>query len=790
MRHRALPFVFVLLLCSPLFLHAQVPGTVDTAKGDWYQQYPGLDFTEPQNFYAANSHTLYILFKGYLLRSSDAGVMWEKRDLPGCFTVNEAQFLNDTLGWLVGDKGAAYKTTDGGNTWIYVQTDWSAVDFRYVSFCSPTVGYISGYYSIVLKTTDGGDTWIPQNYYDLETIGAIAYVKAINDSVAWVMQYHAEGPDAILLYVHFTRTTDGGSTWNDTRNWVGSSGDTYRDFSDVVFCSADEASFYFGSWKFETQDGGITWDSTNTGYIYAVDSVRRFPDMFSCTTGWGTNTGGNIVFRATNADSLVWVQRNTPLGDTLITPIFYDFIDLDTGWCIREIGDSVLAVYQTTDGAQTWHVMSTHSIRTGSLQDVCFINPDTGWAVGTHGDGTGIVMHTTNSGGDWNVINSSKNASPMNDLHQVQFIDTLKGWALGDSIYQTTDGGVTWNVNTFFPLDSTRPDIKYIRVQFVDSLTGWVVRSDWLTYRTTNGGATWGLSHLADTSVDITIGKAVGENTFVSMGLLDSIPYEFRIIDADGHWQEFQIMPDTTGGGSYPSVPVVLTFLDTTRGWFMDANTDIFYTQNKGLTWKFLSGLNAWSPPTGACFVDTSDGWLLSTAKPTYGDPFTGDSINISPPGIIELTGDMTSGIPQGCIQEQMNGITFLGDSLGWAVGENLAIYHYYVPESARPHYAPMMVLSTPGLDFGTVRPGSSVIDSFIVYNQGTAPLYLWGAQIQNDSLDAFITVNILTGDSSARIMPGDSLIFTVAFNPQIAMPYYSTLYIYSNADTQLVRLK
>ncbi|HZV13580.1 MAG TPA: hypothetical protein VFA55_10225, partial [Candidatus Kapabacteria bacterium] len=459
-------------------------------------------------------------------------------------------------------------------------------------------------------------------------------------------------------------------------------------------------------------------------------------------------------------------------------------IDTLTGWCVRDVGDSVLTVFQTTDGAETWHVMGTHSIRSGQLKDVCFINPDTGWVVGIHGNSRGIVLHTTNAGGNWNVINSSKNGSPMNDLHQVQFLNSLTGWALGDSIYQTTDGGVTWNVNTFFPLDSTRPDIKYIRVQFVDSLTGWVVRSDWLTYRTTNGGISWGLSHLADTSVDITIGKAVGENTFVSMGLLDSVPYEFRIIDADGHWQEFQIMPDTTGGGIYPSVPVVLTFLDTTRGWFLDANSDLYYTTTKGLTWKFLSGLNAWSPPTGACFVDTSDGWLLTQARPDVVDPFTGAVTKVSAPGIVELTGDMTSGIPQGCIQEQMNGITFLGDSLGWAVGENLAIYHYYVPESARPHYAPLMVLSTPGLDFGVVEPGKYELDTFIVYNQGTAPLYLWGAQIQNDSLGAFITVNILTGDSSARIMPGDSLIFTVAFNPQIAMPYYSTLYIYSNADT------
>ncbi|HET7152317.1 MAG TPA: T9SS type A sorting domain-containing protein, partial [Candidatus Kapabacteria bacterium] len=45
------------------------------------------------------------------------------------------------------------------------------------------------------------------------------------------------------------------------------------------------------------------------------------------------------------------------------------------------------------------------------------------------------------------------------------------------------------------------------------------------------------------------------------------------------------------------------------------------------------------------------------------------------------------------------------------------------------------------------------------------------------------------TGDSSVRVMPGDSLAFAVRFHPPIAVPFYATLYLASNADTQTVRL-
>ncbi|HET7152316.1 MAG TPA: YCF48-related protein, partial [Candidatus Kapabacteria bacterium] len=796
--------------------YAQAGITPDTTKGDWYRQYPGLDFTHPQNFYAANNHTLYILFKGYLLRSTDAGATWAKKDLPGCLTVNGAQFLDDTNGWLVGNQGSIYKTTDGGTTWAFLKTGWSSVDFRFVSFISSSVGYVSGTYSVVLKTTDGGDTWVPQDYWELETTSSIAYVKAVNDSVVWVVdiKYYNYIPPPIRMTIF--HSTDAGMTWQQSdKQWFDDTAltntiTTYQDFSDVICCSGTNMSFYYGYqvatldkywWRFATRDGGLTWDSTS----FAIDSIGRFPNMFSCTTGWGiddpfiygrANYDGATarLYRAVNPDSLVWKQRTTPVSGNILQPFFYDFIDTDTGWCICQQSDTVLTVFQTTDGAGTWHVMSSQHFRTSALYDVCFINPDTGWAVGFNKDSTGIVLHTTNAGGDWNAIQYNKAVAPLTFLSQVQFTNALIGWALGDSIYKTTDGGITWKVDNVFPMD-TLPQladsalrIKYIRLQFVDSLVGWVVRNDWLTYRTTNGGITWGLTHLADTAVRIKIGKAVGENTFVGMGLLDSIPYEFRIIDPAGHWQEFQIISDTSDTNLHPGVPVALTFLDTIRGWFLDENSNIYYTQDRGRSWKFLSGFGQWSPPTNALFVDTSDGWLLTKSK-RGSDPFTGASVDAQQPGIVELVNDAQGGIPQGCTGEQMNGITFLGDSLGWAVGENLAIYHYYVPASARPHLAPLMVLSTPGIDFGTVFPGTSVVDTFIVYNQGTAPLYLWSAWIPNDTLNAFLTVNILTGDSSVRVMPGDSLAFAVRFHPPIAVPFYATLYLASNADTQTVRL-
>jgi len=83
------------------------------------------------------------------------------------------------------------------------------------------------------------------------------------------------------------------------------------------------------------------------------------------------------------------------------------------------------------------------------------------------------------------------------DLHKVDFIDSLKGWAAGDSgiILMTSDGGSNWSVQPV-PVEFNIIDLKILDERF-----GWAIAQQYPSdtsseygtriLRTTNGGTEW-----------------------------------------------------------------------------------------------------------------------------------------------------------------------------------------------------------------------------------------------------------------------------------------------------------
>jgi photosystem II stability/assembly factor-like uncharacterized protein len=84
-------------------------------------------------------------------------------------------FLDPLTGYVVGDSGIIFKTTDGGTNWLLLQQgkDYS---FKSVCFIDTSVGYVAGGAGVltfghvykrtnlfedgtILKTTDGGQSW-------------------------------------------------------------------------------------------------------------------------------------------------------------------------------------------------------------------------------------------------------------------------------------------------------------------------------------------------------------------------------------------------------------------------------------------------------------------------------------------------------------------------------------------------------------------------------------------------------------------------------------------------------
>ena len=87
--------------------------------------------------------------------------------------------------------------------------------------------------------------------------------------------------------------------------------------------------------------------------------------------------------------------------------------------------------------SQQW--IRQESGTTANLHGVWFVDSLNGWACGD----SGIILHTTNAGIDWATQNSTVSVT----LTDVFFMDSLNGWACGDSgtILNTSVAGLSWN---------------------------------------------------------------------------------------------------------------------------------------------------------------------------------------------------------------------------------------------------------------------------------------------------------------------------------------------------------
>lgn len=107
----------------------------------------------------ALSSTRGIVYGGNpLLRTTDGGATWASSSLPEYGFLQDAYFLTENIGWVVGADGVMFRTTDGGVQWAIVSTgtlDW----LTGIHFVDSQLGWAVGWNGLILHTTDGGVTW-------------------------------------------------------------------------------------------------------------------------------------------------------------------------------------------------------------------------------------------------------------------------------------------------------------------------------------------------------------------------------------------------------------------------------------------------------------------------------------------------------------------------------------------------------------------------------------------------------------------------------------------------------
>lgn len=132
----------------------------------------------------------------WIWKSTDGGNTWiNKGDIGG----SSVFFINQNIGWVVGDSGI-FKSTDGGEIW----TNKSGLSGSYIKFYDANIGMCVGDESM-LVSSDGGETWSSKPGPMLQAI------NFNNSTTVW--GYTSEG----TVY----KTTDFGDTWDTLNTGLG-----------------------------------------------------------------------------------------------------------------------------------------------------------------------------------------------------------------------------------------------------------------------------------------------------------------------------------------------------------------------------------------------------------------------------------------------------------------------------------------------------------------------------------------------------------------------------------------
>jgi photosystem II stability/assembly factor-like uncharacterized protein len=311
----------------------------------------------------------------------------DRRDVP--------QFKSFSVGgvgttrslWILTSKGELFRTINFGEA-IKIQLTPAVGKPEVISFLDEQHGWLVNDENIAWRTVNGGQSWerLATSQSGADRFYLPQQLIFVNESRAWLVDNFA-----------VWRTDDGGKSWKHL---------------------------------FSTRESppNKAWKPLRASFI-------------DNETGWVSCTDNTILRTRNGGDT--WETLTVDPSAIYLKDL--QFSDIRTGWIAER---SQGAIYRTDNGGDTWlREFSGHDEQI-HMNSVYFPAVDSGWAVGFQSSGglrdlsRGLVLHTSDAGKTWQIRKVGES-----DLFfdRVYFADKESGWLFGrDNIYQTRDGGKTW----------------------------------------------------------------------------------------------------------------------------------------------------------------------------------------------------------------------------------------------------------------------------------------------------------------------------------------------------------
>ena len=462
-----------------------------------------------------------------------------------------------------------------------------------------------------------------------------------------------------------------------------------------------------------TTNGGDTWFAQDDGIYY--NQGYNAVDFVDSQTGWAA---GSLIIKTTDGGT-TWTEQYDPSYSIYAI----QFLDSNNGWAAGGRYDTYNSIYyriilKTSDGGDNWTTQYYESgyyyDPVGPFHDICFIDSNHGWAVGE----IGAIFSTSDGGVNW-IEQDSGLTGYYNDLFGVAFGDVNNGWAVGEegTMIYTNDGGNTWSNYTLGFYDYLRS------IVFTDANNGWIAGGSYYPdhatiLHTTDGGSTWNMQDpgTGDFEYQLNDIDFVNENNGWAAG--------------GTFYPQEGVILHTEDGGGVPTDPV-LSYNPTSIDF-----GEMYGSQQNSTT------LNIWNSGTGILtyylYPDPLDGWISTSPEGGFSQGETDNiTININ-------TGGLQPGQYQTNVTITSNDQTVL-----------LPIYVTILQSNQILSYFPH------SYDFGNVPQYQLVTTNLSIWNSGTGTMYYW-----IDDSGTFCVVEPWSGSSQGEVNNHTIMCFTSPLDP------------------------
>lgn len=523
---------------------------------------------------------------GLLLKSSDGGLNWSKQNIPITGSILKIQFLNENIGFALGD-GLLFKTIDSGVSWLTVKI-LNANEITDISFSYLNSGWVSTKNQIY-KTSDGGASWTLLRSFNFDMGNYISNIFALDPDKCWFTYNRQNSNGFIINNSYISITSNGGITWNDTKISPGElptimikqlkfidsqNGYILGRYFEGVYPTRTSVIQRASGRILKTVDSGLTWET-----IYQND-FSAFPVALaikSASSGIIVGKDGLIVnLSISNGgkdNTYSWNQDRTfeNLYSIAVSP-------MGRGEAVG--GDLIL-------------------LKTPGL------NPDQ--LISRHPNSSRVILEKYSFNSQWN----KQEQKTGNTLYHIKYNkDYTLGWRAGYETLETTiDGGISWQYAFPIPTNS-----KITKVYLQSTKKGFFITGSHPADYYSTSSEFYKILNGQISTVNISYEQP---NDYYSTGMLD-----LQFIDDNTGFittSNGKLIKTTDGGTSW-SVQLVKAntalircyFVTAQIGWVVGENGLIMKTSNGGQSWITQ---NAGSTATwnGIHFLSAQEGYVVGT---------------------------------------------------------------------------------------------------------------------------------------------------------------------------------